>query len=226
MGVKAMSHFDINDWTDFARGCATGPDRAQMQAHLEDGCRRCRATVDLLQRVVVAVRADGLYEPPPDIVRCAKAISALQRPRATARGEWSVARLIYDSMREPLPAGIRAETRASRHAVFEAGSLFIDLRLEREQAQMRLVGQLTHREDPTRFPMASPVLLLGRRDVVAHAVSNQFGEFQMNYPPVRDLRLCIALPDHPASRVEVSLNQIAEDRPARKRVRGSRPKFE
>jgi hypothetical protein len=137
-----------------------------------------------------------------------------------------VARLIYDSLREPLPAGLRADTRASRHAVFEAGSLFIDLRLEREQAQMRLVGQLTHREDPTRFPMASPVLLLGRRDVVAHAVSNQFGEFQMNYPPVRDLRLCIALPDHPASRVEVSLNQIAEDRPARKRVRGSRPKFE
>jgi hypothetical protein len=218
-----MNHFDIADWTDFARGCVAAPDRAPMQAHLDGGCRRCRATVDMLQRVVAAVRAaEALSEPPADIVRCAKAISALQRPR-TATGGWSVARLIYDSLREPLPAGMRAQTPTSRHAVFEAGGLFIDLRLEREQAQMRLVGQLTQRDDPTQFPTASPVLLLTRRDVVAHAVSNQFGEFQMEYPPARDLRLCIALPD-PASRVEVSLNQIAGDQPAPKRVRGSRPK--
>ena len=218
-----MNHFDITNWTDFARGCVAGADRAPMQAHLDGGCRRCRATVDLLQRVVAAVRADGLSEPPPDIVRCAKAISALQRPRAS--GGWSVARLIYDSLREPLPAGMRADVRAWRHAVFEAGGLFIDLRVEREQAQMRLVGQLTHRDDPNRFPTASPVLLLARRDVVAHAVSNQFGEFQMDYPPTRDLRLCIALPD-PAPRVEVSLNQIAGDQSGPKRVRGSHPKFE
>src|SRR3954449_10113986 len=131
MGVKGMNHFDISDWTDFARGCAAGSDRAQMQAHLDGGCRSCRATVDLLQRVVVAVRADGLSEPPADIVRCAKAISALQRPRATTTG-WSVARLVYDSFREPPPPGIRADMRAARHAVFSAGDLFIDLRVERE----------------------------------------------------------------------------------------------
>ena len=41
-----MNHFDISDWTDFARGCAAVPDRAQMQAHLDGGCRSCRATVE------------------------------------------------------------------------------------------------------------------------------------------------------------------------------------
>ena len=217
-----MSHFDTGDWTDFARGCAADADRAAMQAHLAGGCRRCRATVDLLQRIDVAVRADRLHEPPANVVRCAKAISALQRPREI--GGWRAARLVFDSLREPLPAGIRADTRAPRHAVFETGDLSIELRVEREQdpPRIRLVGQLTHRADPDRSLTASPVLLLARHDVVAHAVSNRFGEFQMDYPPARDLRLCIALPP-PDQRVEVSLNQLAGP-PGRKRVRGSRPK--
>jgi hypothetical protein len=217
-----MSHFDIGAWTDFARGCAAAADRAAMQAHLSAGCGRCQTTLNLLQRIVVTVRGDGLQEPPPDVVRCARAISALQRPRTS--GAWNVARLVYDSLREPLPAGIRADTRASRHAVFEAGDLFIDLRVEREhdQSLMRLVGQLTHRADPNRVLTASPVLLMGRRDVVAHAVSNRFGEFQMDYPPARDLRLCIALAPTD-QRIEVSLNQLAGEQAGRKRVRGSRP---
>jgi hypothetical protein len=218
-----MSHFDIASWTDFARGCASVGDRAAMEVHLADGCRSCQATVELVQRVVVTVRGDGLHEPPPDVVRCARAISALQRPRTT--GAWSVAQLIYDSLRQPLPAGLRADTRAARHAVFEAGELFIDLRIEREhdQSLTRLVGQLTHRADPNRVVTASPVLLLGRRDVVAHSVSNRFGEFQMDYPAARDLRLCIALTP-PDQRIEVPLSQLAGEQPRRKRVRGSRPK--
>jgi hypothetical protein len=218
-----MSHFDTGDWTDFARGCAADADRAAMQAHLAGGCRRCRATLDLLQRVVVAVRADGLHEPPANVVRCAKAIAALQRPRAI--GGWRAARLVFDSLLQPLAAGIRNDSSGARHAVFEAGDLFIDLRVEREQDKplMRLVGQLTDRTDPNRLVTASPVLLLARQDVVAHAVSNRFGEFQMDYPPGRDLRLCIALapPEH---RIEVSLNQLAREQRGKKRVRGSDPK--
>jgi hypothetical protein len=217
-----MTHFEIGDWTDFVRGCAADTDRAAMEAHLAGGCHSCRATVDLLQRVVITVRGDRLFDPPADVVHCAKAISALQRPRAV--GEWSVARLIYDSLREPLPAGLRADASAARHAVFEAGELFLDLRVEREhdQPQMRLVGQLTHRADPNRMMTVSPVLLLARQDVIAHAVLNRFGEFHMDYPPGRDLRLCIALTkDH---RIEVSLNQLAGVPPGTRRDRGSRPK--
>ena len=135
-----------------------------------------------------------------------------------------MARLVYDSLREPLPAGLRADAHAARHAVFETADLFIDLRVEREhdRPSMRLVGQLTHRADANRMMTVSPVLLLDRTAVVGHAVSNRFGEFQMDYPPGRDLRLCIAFaPDH---RVEVSLNQLAGGPPGTKRDPGSRPK--
>ena len=189
-----MSHFEIGAWVDFARGCAAEAERAAMEAHLAGGCRRCRGTVDLLQRVVVAVRADGLIDPPADVVHCAEAISALQRPRAS--GTWTVARLVYDSLREPLPAGLRADAHAARHAVFESAtcSSTCGSSANRIASRCGSVGQLTHRADPNRMMTVSPVLLLNRKAVIGHAVSNRFGEFQMDYPPGRDLHFVSPLP--------------------------------
>jgi hypothetical protein len=209
----AMNHFDISDWTDFARGCAADPDRGAMGAHLASGCRRCRATLQLVQRVVASTRDDHSYEPPANVVRCAKAISAmLQRPRSSVAQ--LVARLVYDSFREPLPAGMRAEDRVSRHTLYEAGDFFLDLRLEQEKESpfVTLVGQLTNRTDPDSSMAGAPVLLMARKDVIAHAVYNRFGEFQMDYPPARHLRLCVAL-DPPGKRIELSLNRLVAEMP-------------
>jgi hypothetical protein len=207
-----MNHFNISDWTDFARGCAADPDRAGMEAHLTSGCRRCRATLELVQRVVASTRTDDLYEPPADIVRCAKAISAMQRPRSSVTR--LVARLIYDSFSEPLPAGMRAQDRVSRHTLYEAGEFFVDLRLEQEKGSpfVTLVGQLTNRTNPESSLPGAPVLLMAQKDIIAHAVYNRFGEFQMDYPPARHLRLCVAL-DPPGKRIELSLNRLVAEMP-------------
>lgn len=221
MSVRGTSHFDIADWADYGRGCAAPADRAAMQAHLEAGCRRCRALADLVQRIVVSARSGVLAEPPPDVLRCAKALSALQRPRAG--GGWSLARLVYDSFQEPLTAGMRADDRPPRHAVFEAGDFLVDLRVEPEPGSVTLVGQLSHRAGRGRPLDEAPVLVMARQDVVAHAIYNRFGEFQLEYPPRRDLRLCIALAP-PDQRIEVSLNAFARPAPGRKRDRGSRLK--
>ena len=183
-----------------------------MQTHLASGCRRCRAALDLMQRVVVSTRAEERYEPPADVVRCAKALSALQRPRSSVAG--LVARLIYDSFREPLPAGIRGEDRVSQHTLYEAGNFFLDLRLEQEKESplVTLVGQLTNRTAPDSALAAAPVLLMARKDVIAHAVYNRFGEFQLDYHPARHLRLCVALAP-PDQRIEVPLDRLARKDP-------------
>ena len=209
-----MNHYDISNWTDFARGCAADPDRVAMAAHLASGCRRCRASVGLMQRVVASTRADINYEPPADVVRCVKAISALQRPRSSSGAAGLVARLVFDSFRNPLPAGMRAEDRVSRHAVYGAGDFFLDLRFEQEQESSfaTLVGQLTNRTDPDSALAGAPVLLMARKSVVAHAIYNRFGEFQMDYPPSRHLRLCVALAP-PDKRIEVSLDRLAAKDP-------------
>src|SRR5580765_8197216 len=119
----AMNHFEISDWADLARGCAADADRAAMEAHLDSGCRRCRAALACMRGVVASARADESYEPPASAVRYAKAISAMQRPPRTSVAQL-VARLVYDSFRDPLPVGMRADDRVSRHTLYEAGDFF------------------------------------------------------------------------------------------------------
>ena len=191
-----------------------------MGAHLASGCRRCRATLDLVQRVVVSTRDELSYEPPANVVRCAKALSALQQSRPSVAR--LVARLVYDSFRDPLPAGMRAEDRVSHHALYEAGDFFLDLRLEQEKESpfVTLVGQLTNRTDPDSSLAGAPVLLMARKDIIAHAVYNRFGEFQMDYPPARHRRLCVALAP-PGKRIEVSLNRLTATQLEGKQASGS-----
>ena len=208
-----MKHFDITDWADFARGVTAGADRAVMEAHVSSGCRRCRATLGLVQRVVASTRADGRSDPPEPVVRCAKAISALLRPQGSLVSRL-IPQLAYDSFRDPAPAGVRAEDRVSRHTLYEAGNFALDIRLEQERGSplATLVGQLTNREEPDGSLDEAPVLLMTRKDIVAHAVYNRFGEFQMDYPPSPDLRLCIAV-SPPGKRIELSLNRFAAEMP-------------
>ena len=204
-----MKHFETSDWSDFARGCAAEADRAAMEAHLASGCRRCRAASDIMQRVVASTKADERYEPPPNIVRYAKAISAMHRPLRTPLAGL-VARLVFDSFDAPLAAGVRAEDRLTRHTVYEAGDFLMELSVEQgeESPMATLVGQVTNRTDPAGSLAGAPVLLMARKDVVAHAVYNRFGEFQLDYRPSRHLRLCVALAP-PDQRIEVSLDRLA-----------------
>ena len=205
-----MKHFDICQWTDFAREVVPGADRAAMETHLSShGCVRCGATLDLVRRVVAVARAAGRFTLPEYVVRCAKALSALQQPQRT-RVPGLIARLVYDSFRDPIPAGMRSEDRVSRQALYEAGNFCLDLRLEHDRGTplVTLVGQLTDRNAPDNPMAEAPVLLIARKDIVAHAVSNPFGEFQMEYRPARHLRLCVPL-DPKGKRIEVSLNRLA-----------------
>jgi hypothetical protein len=211
--VKPMKHFDISEWTDFARGIASDPNRGVMEAHLDSGCRQCRSTVDLLSRVAVTTRLDRLYEPPAQAVRWAKAISALQsRTRSPLRR--LVARLVYDSLCDPTPVGMRAGDRVSRHTLYEAGNFYVDLRLEQEKGSSfaTLVGQLTNRQDPESSLAEAPVLLMADKTIVAHAIYNRFGEFQIDYPPSRHLRLCVAL-DPTTRRIELPLDGLVAEMP-------------
>ena len=205
-----MKHFDITQWTDFGRGVVPGPERAAMETHLSvQGCARCRATLDFVRGVGSVARAADRNTPPDYAVRCAKALSALLQPQK-ARFPSLVAHLIYDSFRDPIPAGMRSEDRVSRQALYEAGDFCLDLRLEHDRGAplVTLVGQLTNRTAPDSSVPEAPVLLMARNDVVAHTVSNPFGEFQMEYVPARYLRLCVPL-DPSGKRIEVSLNRLA-----------------
>lgn len=210
-----MKHFDISNWADRARGVVPTTVAADMDAHLRSGCTRCQTALAFVQRVAAVARSADNEVPPADAVRWVKAIAALQQPQKPHVLRL-IGSLVYDSLREPLAAGMRAEDRASRHVLYEAGGFCLDLRLEHDQdaTLATLVGQITQPETPAGQLMDAPVLLTARKNIVAHARCNSFGEFQMEYPPAPHLRLCIAV-DSEGGRIELPLDQLDADTPVR-----------
>jgi hypothetical protein len=227
-----MKHFSIWQWVDFVRDLSEEEPRSAMATHLASGCARCERIVNVLRGVAETARGEFAYEPPAQIIRNARAIYSLQRPE-TVSFPVLVARLVHDSIRAPLPAGLRAQNRLSRHALFEAGSYYLDLQLEHQPASglVTLIGQVADRAKPDTSTAQLSVSLKERKRLVASALCNQFGEFQMEYAPARNLRLHVPLPAA-RKRLEVSLNDLspvalsrprsAQIRPAQVRRRSTR----
>lgn len=213
--MKATRHYDEWAWVDFVRGISRGEVRSAMERHLSSGCQRCAGIVRVLSGVVEAGKLEAGYEPSPHVLRQARAIFPVRRPKTSL-----VARLIYDSFREPLPAGIRAQDRLTRHALYEAGSVFVDLQLEHDRASglVTLVGQISDRADPGVKTASLPVSLTAGKGLVASAVCNRLGEFELEYRPARDLRLYVPLLEA-GTHVDVRLDELS---PLPKRARAAR----
>src|SRR2546425_10287918 len=109
-----MKHFELAEWTDFVRGLIEKSARLPLEHHLASGCRKCRHTADLLRKLVIAAHSDSQVQVPDYALRCARAIFLLQQPEKVQILPRIPARLLYDSFREPLPAGLRTQQRLSR----------------------------------------------------------------------------------------------------------------
>jgi hypothetical protein len=205
-----MKHYSLEQWTDFIRGVTDQDTRADMTAHLAAGCSRCSRTADTLRRVADILAGEAKYQVPDSAVRCARAIFANQRPQAMRKPRLAL-RLVYDSLREPLPVGIRARDQLTRRALYQAGGFFLDLRLEHEPGSptLNLVGQLANRDMPALSSSGVLVLLTAGNDVVvARTLTNRFGEFQMEYEPSPNLRLFLPL-DAAGGRIELPLSRMS-----------------
>ena len=203
-----MKHFDIDKWTDFIRGLVEDSARVAMERHRASGCRKCRHTADLLHKLVTATRNDSQVRVPDYALRCARAIFFLQQPEKVQILPRIPARLLYDSFREPLPAGVRTQQRMSRQTLYQAGDYSLDLRLENERGTSRvaLVGQIQNRKQPGKWLGDVMVLLVSGKQVLALAVSNSLGEFQMEYAPTKRLRLYVPV-RQAGKRIEMLLTQ-------------------
>jgi hypothetical protein len=211
-----MTHFDITQWTDFARGVIPEQDRAAMEAHRAAGCRQCESTLSLVNQVAASMRADAASPVPADAVRWVKALASMQTP-SRSRLSRIVAELVFDSRLAPAAVGVRGDDQAAHHMVYAAGAFDLALRVEQEPgaAAVTLVGQLTNREEPQAPVAKAPVLVMARTAVVAHTLSNRFGEFQVEYPPTPRLRLCVTV-DPAFRRIELPLDRLTADASGRK----------
>lgn len=202
-----MAHFDSWHWADFVRGLSDEPTRSVMHAHLSSGCPSCQRTVDTLRAIVVAAKGEVAVTPPEYAVRYAQAVYS--HGRLETKLERLVARLVYDSAREPLPAGIRAGERVSRRAMFAAGNHQVDLQLDREPTSdvVTLIGQLVGRPRALN-PADVSVWLMQRERIVTSTMCNTFGEFHLEYEPRRNLRLLFSLQEA-GNRLEIALDHLS-----------------
>jgi hypothetical protein len=217
-----MKHLDHTDVADFARGLTRGSDRDRIERHLATGCEPCRRSVALIRQVAVLAGDDARWEPPAEVVQRATEILPARRPRPVEVKRPLLARLVFDSLRQPQMAGVRSRQRLSRQVMYRAGDFYIDLRVdaERGQRQISLIGQIASRGVPAA---ALDVLLISGPETIARAPVNKFGEFHMKYVPGPRLRLRIPL-EGEQREVDVPLARLAgrRDAPARSKPRKSR----
>ena len=215
-----MKHYDNWHWADFVRGVAEPTVRQAMAAHLSAGCARCATLADTMRAIATTARED--VAPPEYALRIAHALFAAAFPEKSTLRKL-VARLVFDSALEPLPAGLRAQDRVSRRALYEAGGYHVDIQLERQPASdvVTLVGQLADHIQPATSTADVPIWLMERESLVESTVCNQFGEFQLEYEPRRNLRLYVPLPEA-GKRLEIPLSRLTPGGSRRRQVKKSR----
>lgn len=189
-----MKHFTTEEWIDFTNQAVSAGKKGEMTEHLETGCKRCKDTVSLWQRVRSTAESVKKYDAPESEVRIAKAAFAganLGRKRGRTA---SAAELLFDSFLRPAMAGARASgDSGTRQMLYRAEPYQIDLHIEAKPGENRIVviGQLLDTRRPDTPGGKVPVVISNLRGGVVHTVTNEFGEFREELQPSGDLELMI-----------------------------------
>jgi hypothetical protein len=210
-----MGHFALEQWVDFARQAAPLEPRAAMQQHLDQGCESCSQVLRLWQHVSEAASRERLYELPESAVRVAKSQYAVSNLAAAQQETSSMARLLFDSLRQPLLQGVRGPAASPRHLLFGSGYFQVDMRLESSLGcrQVALMGQVLNSAQPEMILKDIPVQVLKGRKKVMEATTNQFGEFHLEFDLADQLRLALLITDQQRIIVPLTADLFQRVRP-------------
>jgi len=185
-----MSHFEIEQWADFARRNLPPHEETSMQEHLESGCSRCVETLQTWLGVLEVATGLNMFTPPEGGLRFLRALYRAFPP--TASRQVDVSRLV-------LPAYAQAEGVRSapgrRHFMFQRDNVLLDLQVEQvpDTPSLSMAGQVQDPISPSDRFGGRLVCLLAEESEVAHTYTNTFGEFEVEFVPAGDLMLVIHL---------------------------------
>jgi len=189
-GSEAMKHYTTEGWIDFVNGIGTVRARAEMQKHLDQGCKRCSSTLAQWRKVRRAALAQASSQPPVEAVRIAKAMfigSEWARKDGTASG----IEILFDSFLKPAVEGIRSAGGGARRLLYRADPFRVDLQIEAQLGSKSVVvtGQVLDLRHPESVGSKVPVLVSNMRGQVVQATTNRFGEFRQVIANSGDLEL-------------------------------------
>jgi len=209
--TEAVRHFDITEWADYVRSTVSSNQNKLMQAHLQSGCSKCERLKGILSKFAAVCSREAAYQIPRAAEQQVKAMIGLAKaPRRSALQRlWAI--LVYDSVNDPQPVGVRGTHQINRQVLFHAGDYSVDLRFEHEKgsASMVLVGQIANQKTPDELLANLPVILVAGNREVTRSISNTFGEFQLEYVPESDLRLLVPLESR-GQELEVQLGKTPQ----------------
>jgi hypothetical protein len=191
-----MEHFTTEMWIDFVNRAADANSHELMAQHLKQGCKRCKETVSLWQRVQQSAALEANYQPPQDAVRVAKATFAGAGLAGQRKGAGSRIKVLFDSFLQPVVEGARSAAMATRQMLYRADPFQIDIQVEAKPEGNRIVvtGQLLNLSRPEIIGEGVRIILSNMRGHVVHAVTNQFGEFSGEIESGGDLQMTFASP--------------------------------
>jgi hypothetical protein len=204
MSGKSKQHFTDEQWSDYVRNLTMVGFVVEIQRHLDSGCEECREAARFWSEFYeVSTHAFALL-PPSEALRAVEASFASHSFGASRRKSVLVAKVIFDSMLQPAPAGVRGSKRSPRRIVSQVGKWVVDLQLEQTAGKKLIVtGQVINRPLSARAASTLAVSLLREQVVLGSSSTNQFGEFQVSGESGAGLRLYIDSPGRVA--IEVPL---------------------
>ena len=195
-------HFSSPQWVDLVRGLLSEDMKTEMDQHLRAGCEECREAFAAWSGFATFAEAEPGFEPPREAVRVAKTYLAQQQVRdgrtmtRRQRFQWAgpsmLATLVFDSM-QASAAGVRASGGYSRHLLFAAHSMAIDLHIETasKAGWFLLAGQIADSNRPDRLPRPIDMSLVQGDTEISAFQTNEFGEFQCTFDRRHDLHAVV-----------------------------------
>lgn len=188
-----MKHFSKEEWIDFVNRTISTARQDKMQKHLATGCKQCKETVTLWQKVSKSAASEASYQPPAGAVRLAKAAfvsSALVPARKKSHG---LVEVLFDSFRQPALAGARSVAVGSRQMLYRADPYQLDIQIEPKPGGNRILitGQLLDLSHPSVIGQDVQVTISNRRGNSVVVATNEFGEFSGDVENSGDLELSV-----------------------------------
>lgn len=169
-----------------------------MQKHLDTGCKKCAQSLGLWQSVAEIAAREASYQPSESSVHLVKGYFARYGPQKPVSRLAKMAQLIYDSFRQPLPVGVRTAGTATRQLLFRSANYLVDINVDSRPGSGRvsLVGQIVDSSKPDKGIAAVPVLLQKGSDSLAETITNEFGEFQLEFEAGKSLQLSFGVKEN------------------------------
>ncbi|HEY3119374.1 MAG TPA: hypothetical protein VGL15_02035 [Vicinamibacteria bacterium] len=190
-------HFSEEDWVDFARQRGDPDHRAGVARHLETGCPQCAQTLRVWGAMLSVAEQEAAYTPPEQAILQAKRLFSIDQPKGLRERAAAHIAVVFDSFRQPLPAGVRAAGTLPRYLLYKAGRYAIRVQVDPADASRSwsIVGQILDELEPTRALRDIAVRAMQGARTLDRTLTNQLGEFHLEPRATDTFQLSFGVPE-------------------------------